>query len=527
MSDSGPDTTPDPARPLGRPRTSRERELDDVRDRWRAALADVGEDAPRVTALVDEVLASVGSLESFDAERAAFETLATAAKQALGRIHSVIDHVDRLRDEWRAAHRFTPEALARLKQELDAKLAESSDGAAHTWLNELLDAADAGEKDAAAEIATADLAWPEDLQAGAARLAEAFGHWRRGGPLPALEPIEELAEGALAGWHDLLTPELRSRAHRFAAWAALRGKGDTARAAAHMDAAVELYPYAGRMHAERAAFRLFAGDFERAATDAQHAIEMTPWEPSGYLTLGIWAELTGKFATADDLYRRAFARMPIAAVANVHKRSALIDPPGRLLKMAAAVLLESGRPERGLELANEALLSGVRGVETHPEADVYVIRRKALEQLADHPRSEAAEAAVEAGRLCLWNGEVDCAIEELDRATELDGPPDAGWLLADALLTKSYPLGASAPDPELLARARSIWDRTVEAAGLPHGRSAWAYVTRAIIADLESQRPDADRWRPGLFEALMYVEKALVHNHTDAQRWGYVAQYLR
>jgi len=51
-------------------------------------------------------------------------------------------------------------------------------------------------------------------------------------------------------------------------------------------------------------------------------------------------------------------------------------------------------------------------------------------------------------------------------------------------------------------------------------------VTRAIISDLESQRPEADR-RAGLFEALMYVEKALVHNHTDAQRWGYVAQFLR
>jgi tetratricopeptide (TPR) repeat protein len=52
-------------------------------------------------------------------------------------------------------------------------------------------------------------------------------------------------------------------------------------------------------------------------------------------------------------------------------------------------------------------------------------------------------------------------------------------------------------------------------------------VTRAISADLESQRPDTDRRRPGLFEALLFMEKALVHNHTDAQRWGYLSQYLR
>ena len=521
------DTIRDAARWLGPHPTSPEQELNDIRDRWRASFADVAQDAHRLAALVDEALASAGSVESFDAERTRFEELATAGKQAVGRIRSIIDHIDRLRDEWRAVHRFTPEALEALKQELDARLADSSSGGARAWLSELFGAADAGEEEAAAAIATADLPWPEDLRPGAARLAEAFRDWRDGGPPPALEPIEEVAEGALVGWQELLTRELRSRAHRFAAWTVLRGEGDSARAVAHMDAAVKLYPYAGRMHAERAAFRLFVGDFERAATDAQHAIEMTPQEPFGYLMLGIWAELTGKFATADDLYRRGFSRMATAAVAHVHNRSALIDPPGRLLKMAAAVLLESGRPEQALELANEALLSGVRGVEAHPEADAHVIRRKALEQLPDRPRSQAADAAIKAGRLCLWNGDVDCAIDELDRATKLGGPPESGWLLADALLTKSYPLGALTPDQELVARARSIWEATVDETGIPRGRTAWAYVTRAIVADLQSQRPDTDRRRPGLFEALMYVEKAIVHNYTDAQRWGYVAQYLR
>ncbi len=501
--------------------------LDDVRERWRASLAEVGNDVEQVTGLVDEALASAGSLEPFDAERDAFERLAAAGNQAVGRIRSVVDHIDRLRDEWRAEHRFTPEALEHLEEELGASLGRSSTGGARAWLSELLDAADGGEEAAAAVIATADLPWPEELRAGAARIAEAFRDWREDGPVPALEPIEELAAGTLEGWQEPLTAELRSRAHRFAAWTALRGNGDSARAADHMDAAVELYPYAGRMHAERAAFRLFVGDFERAATDAQHAIETTPQEPFGYLMLGTWAELTGKFATADDLYRRGFRRMPVAAVAHLHDRAALVDPTGRLLKMAAAVLLESGRPEQALQLANEALLSGVRGLEAHPEADVYVIRRKALEQLPDRPRSEAAEAGVRAGRLCLWNGDVDCAIDELEHAIKLDGPPESGWLLADALVTKSYPLGAAAPDQELVARARAVWESTVDKAGEPRGRGAWAYVTRAIVADLESQRPDTDRRRPGLFEALMYVEKAIVHNHTDAQRWGYVAQYLR
>lgn len=507
--------------------TSPAQALHETRERWRASLAEVAEDAQRVRPLLGQALADANSTEAFNGERDAFVTLAAAAERAVRRIRSLVDDVDHLRDEWRALHRYTTEALAALKEQLDAKLASGGVGGAQAWLEELLDAADAGEEAAAATIATGDLAWPVELRGGAERLAEAFREWREAGPPPAFEPIEEIAEADVEGWDTVLTPRLRSRAHRFAAWTLVRGKGDTARAADHMDAAVELYPYAGRMHAERAAFRLFTGDLDGAAADAQHAVEASPQEPWGYLVLGIWAELTGKFSTADDLYRRGLERMPTVSVARMNHRSALIDPPGRLLKMAAAVLLESARPEQALELAKDALLSGVHGLEAHPEADVYVIRRKALEQLPDHPRREAAEAAVQAGRLCLWNGDVDCAIDELDHATRLGGPSEAGWLRADAVLRKSFPLGAQKPDQELVAQARSIWERTAEKAGLPRGPESWAYVTRAIVADLESQLPDTDRRRPGLFEALMYVEKALVHNYTDAQRWGYVAQFLR
>jgi hypothetical protein len=147
--------------------------LDDVRERWRASLAEVGDDIEQVTGLVDEALAPARSLEPFDAERDAFEKLATAGKQAVARIRSVVDHIDRLRDEWRTERRFTPEALEGLKEELGARLGQSSTRGAQAWLSELLDAADGGEEAAATVIATADLPWPDKLRAGAARIAEA------------------------------------------------------------------------------------------------------------------------------------------------------------------------------------------------------------------------------------------------------------------------------------------------------------------------------------------------------------------
>lgn len=495
-------------------------------ERCRSAFEAVERERAELRRLLDDRLASASSTAAHDRARVALREVARAGRRALDGIQSLVEHVDLLRDEWVAEHRYSDEGLAGLRDELSAAIEADPLEGARSWLLALLDAADDGEETGASAIAAAELPWPEAFVRGAQRIGEAFAHWREGGPAPELAPLEELASGQLDGWKAVSTPYLDSRTHRFAAWTALRAHGDVETARRHMDEAVRLYPYAGRMHAERAALQLFVGDFDRATTDAQHAIEREPQEPFGYLALGISAELTGKFASADELYRRGLKRMPTSAIARIDERSALVDQPGRLLMAAAARLLEAGRPATALELADQALLSGVRGPDAHPEVDVHVIRRRALERLPDHPPAEAAEAAMQAGRLCIWNGDIDCAIEELGRAVELDAGEQSGWLLADALLTKSYPLGATAPDQEVVERARSTWDSWADKVGLPRGPTSWAYVSRAILADLESQRPGAGR-REGLFEALLYVEKAVVLNHTDAQRWGYVAQYLR
>lgn len=495
-------------------------------DRWRAGFVAVDEEADALGERLHEALTGAPSTEAHTRAREALVGLQRAGDQAMRRVRALVHDVDRLRDEWTAAHRYTDEGLATLLQRLADRFAVGPAVGARAWLDALLDAAAAGEAAAAATIATADLDWPEDLRGGAERLGKAFAGWPAGGATPPPEPVEELARGGLAGWEAVPSADLRCRAHRFAAWAVLRASGDADRAGRHLDDAALLAPRAGGVLADRASLELFVGDLDAAATDAQHAIELAPDEPSGYLALGVWAELRGKFSGADDLYRRGFDAMPLPAVARIHRRCVLIDPPGRMLTAAATLLLEAGRSDEALDLATVALRSGVRGLEAHPDADTYVIRRRALEQLPDQPASAVARAGTQAGRRLLWNGDIDRAIEELDHAASLGGDAAAGWLLADALVTKSYPLAAPVPDQAIVAQARSAWEAWAGQVGLPRGRTSWAYVTRALIADLESQRPGADR-RASLFEALMYVEKALVHNHTDAQRLGYLAQFLR
>ena len=102
---------------------------------------------------------------------------------------------------------------------------------------------------------------------------------------------------------------------------------------------------------------------------------------------------------------------------------------------------------------------------------------------------------------------------------------EAGWLLADALLTKSFPSEPACP-------TRRWWT-----APEPHGTagSTRSGCPRAGTRGPTRRGPSPPTWRPNaraptgaaLFEALLYVEKSLVHNHTDAQRLGYLAQYLR
>lgn len=502
-------------------------DLHETAARWVAAFSSVRDEAPGAGDALGAVLASAAGTDLHDDAHELFLQVVTVGDAAVEAVRALERQVELLRKEWIVLHRYTEEGLDELLETLAANLEADPPSGAQLWLKEILDAADDGEIDAAARIGTADLPWPEQLRAGVHLLGEAFSSWRENRRCPTAGPVEQLADGRLEGWWPLLSlPELRSRVHRLAAWVAVRARGDHQAGRRHIDEAVRLFPYSGRMHAERATFHLFVGDFARAALDAQHAIATMPSEPLGHLALGAWAELTGKFSGADDLYRRGLALMPTVAIRRIPQRTALIDPTGRLLKEAAERLLDRGHPEQALALVDEALLSGIRGNEAHPEASAYAVRSRALELLPEPAVAQAAEAAMEAGRMCIWNGDMDCAIKELSRAIALDTSVEAGWLLADAFVSKSFPLGAAVPDHSMVAEARSLWEEWAEKVGPPSGAVSWAYLTRAIIADLHSQRTEADR-RAGVFEAVMFVEKALVHDDTDAQRWGYAAQFLR
>lgn len=458
----------------------------------------------------------------------ALAALARARQKAEGSIAvltSLTEHVEKLHAEWLAARRYTDEVLARRVTQLAAKVAADDAGGAREWLTEVFDALDDLEWRAVEVLAGDEVAWPSRLCDGAKRIRDAVARWGAGEQEAGLELMEVVAEATLAGWEAVVSPELRSRAHRLAAWVWLRRLKKADPAEKHLDAAVGLWPFAGRMHAERAAYYLCIGDLDRAATDAQRSVELAKDDAYGYMELGIWAELSGDFEDADGFYRKSLELLPAFDVARLTERASLMDPPGRLLMRAAGVLLEAQRPSEALVVANQALQSDLRGPELHPQVSAHELRSRALEHL-DRTK-EAAGAAAKAGELHAWNGEVDEAITQFKRALELDdGRADVGWLLADARLTKSLPRGARKTNQVIVTEACETWERWAEKVGPPRGDTSWAYLTRAMIADLGTQQPGAARLA-GLSEAALYVEKAILHDDVDAQRWGYAAQYLR
>ncbi len=473
----------------------------------------------------DETLADADSEEAHTDALAELARVGAHGEQSLRAVAELTHRVEALHTEWRAARRYDPDVLSRLAAELGERIAADPVAGAQDWLTEIFDALDTREWDGVGLLAR-EVSWPDELAGGAQRLQTSLARWSEGKHVAGLELMEQLGEGELDGWHEVLDPELRSRAYRLAAWIALRRLKQPQDAERYLSHALEIWPYAGRMHAERAAYFLSVGELDRAATDAQRSVELAEDDAAGYLELGIWAELSGDYEDADQFYRKTLTLLPTFDVVRLSSRVSLMDPPGRLLTRAAEVLLESRRPRDALRVAEQALHADLRGPEIHPQAATHRVRGLALEQLKDRS-ADAAAAAVDAGKLYAWNGDVATAIERFERAAQLDDElADVGWLLADARLTTSLPLGATVTDQAVVTQARETWERWVAKVGPPKGEASWAYLTRAMIADLGTQHPDANRLE-GIWEALLYVEKAILQDRVDATRWGYAAQYLR
>ena len=493
-------------------------------ERSRKTLDEVREKLAGLEPVLDDALLDAQGSEVHQRARVALHATAGASEGVLHTISDLDGRADLLQSEWTAKRRWIEEGLSDLETSL-ARLAERKPhAAAQQWIHELLDAVRAGEWDAAKSIVRISLPLPGELVEGAETIRGEFRRWLEGDEQAGLELCNALTSGGVAGWSDVLDAQTMSRVHRVAAWLALCKLGVPDEARRHLEQAVELDPDRGLSYGDRSAYFLALGDLVAAASDAQRAIELSPHDAVGYLYLGAWAELSGEFAEARELYLRGFDKMPTHLITLQPKRASLLEPPGGMLVAAGETLLGRRRSDVALVLLDAALTAGVSGLEPHPDAVVHGLRSRALE--LEKNRSEAAEAAVEAGKRHHWNNNLSQALEELRRAIDLNPKvADAGWYVADSLIASSVDPAELRPRQEPLREARSEWESWAKKVGLPTGPDSWAYLTRAIIAEKEwffrvDDRTDA-RW-----ESVYFVEKALAHQDDDPFRWGFATKYL-
>ena len=516
---------------MSEPRTSTaSTDFADLVQTWVDGLRSMSEESvDRGERLIDEMLLTGGSREEFGKTWEQVRGLVAAARDAASRGEALSAHLQDVEAEWVAANRWTEMGVADLQRALEQELERSPERGARRWLHEIFDALRADERLAATNLATMGLPFPEELREGVDVVRTGLQGWFGGSSTAGMILFERVAEGDLPAWSPILDAETRSRAHRLAAFVALRQLSDSATAERHVVAAVETTPFNPRAYVDRAGFFLSGDDAARAAQDAEHAIELAPEDPAGYLMLGACSESTAQFDESRTMYRRGLQLMPTEAIARIANQMTMTDPSGAELVVAAGILLERNRPKAALALADAALRVGVRDSVPYPDAETHRIRLLALER-SDGSPTEIASAATEAGKRLLWSNRPDEAIPLFRRAMgEAPSLREAGWLYADALTSRCFPAGAPKPDERLLTEAVQEWEAWAAKVGQPgedENAFAWAYLTRAILADFQAYFP-AEDLQDRHWDALAYSERSLVHNMQDGQRWGFVSKYLR
>ena len=369
------------------------------------------------------------------------------------------------------------------------------------------------------------------IRAGLRALAE-----RR--PEDALDLVEQLMGDGLA---TRLPPETRAvvevlggrihlaRADRRVAPPAERedeadaGDPDRALAFASFQRARDLAPHRGEAHAALSSYYLADGQVDQAVSVAHKAVELSRDLPDGFIALALCAESQGEAGQADDFYDRALDRVagtpdPITALGRLLGPV----PPGLLLRLAHR-RDTAGDASAALDSVERALAAGFESDERAAEA--YKLKGDVLEKL-ERPAAEVSDAYYEAGRNYNWAGKPDTAESVLEQAVA-KVPENAGasWTLSEALRIRAAEKDAQPPEElkELVERSLEHWTSVRRP---PDEQESWTYVNRGLINEQFARLPGTDRWELA-WEAVAFVESAILLRREEPRRWAYLAHFYR
>ena len=191
-----------------------------------------------------------------------------------------------------------------------------------------------------------------------------------------------------------------------------------------------------------------------------------------------------------------------------------------------ALPLLAGGSTRGQDLLRPLLASNPQGDDRPSVGRATPVELKGAWLEAAGATLDAAESYHEAGKYYYWDNDSDAATSCLSQAIALNPRHVAAyWYLADVWLLRSYIPRPPYADRESVDRGIEVWEKGT-ALRLPDRLNSWAYVTRALLNDQLARLRDGQRvslW----WQAVVYLQRALVLNDTDASRWALLGRFHR
>ncbi len=287
--------------------------------------------------------------------------------------------------------------------------------------------------------------------------------------------------------------------------------------------AKELVPNDGLPYAALGSYYQAQQDSSQARSLYQRAIELSPKRPDGYIGMGLLAEKRALWDEAADWYEEATEAVQEEKDIEL-ALSKLLAPINGNVYLQLARTLKKKAPEQALRAVELAITTGIKHDGNYPERLGYKLKGEILESL--ERQVEAAAAYYEAGRRFYWRNEYKIGVDLLTQANKLDSNNiSIYWDLSDCLRSSSYLTTPPYADIESINEGLNTWKKGYDLKA-PESDYALAYVVRALINDSLARMPDVDRWSLW-WEAVVYIERAIILQETNPQYWSYLSRFYR
>lgn len=288
--------------------------------------------------------------------------------------------------------------------------------------------------------------------------------------------------------------------------------------------AQKLAPENGRPNAALGEYYRLKNEREKAMWFYKQAIELSSKQPDGYIGKGLLYEDQELWDEADDCYEEAMEVVREGRDIEVALNKLIAPISGNVYLQLARVYKKRQDLERALQAVTRALSMGIKDQGEYPERIGYRLQGEILELL--ERRTEAAQAHFEAGRRFGWRNELTLAVEILTHANELNPSYiPIYWQLSETLRISSYQMTPPYVDQELIKKSLATWEQgyTIEP---PSSDYSWAYIVRALINEQLARLPNAQQWALW-WEAITYVERAIVLSKANYKNWIFLGRYYR